>query len=194
MKLEGPACFLNTGSIWQHYEGAPYDPVNLYAATKQAFVDVLRYYEAVAGMRSMTLELTDSYGPDDPRPKLVQLLLEAERTGATLPMTAGEQVIDLVHVDDIARAFEVAARLLVSTATRMPAYSIDSDRPLQVRELVTIFERVRRTKLSIEWGKLDYRPRETFTPMRLNPRLPGWAPQIALEVGLAGLNGSDTTA
>jgi nucleoside-diphosphate-sugar epimerase len=38
------AWFINTGTFWQHYQNKKYSPVNLYAATKQAFEDIARYY------------------------------------------------------------------------------------------------------------------------------------------------------
>ena len=36
--------FLNIGTNWQHYEGDLYNPVTLYAATKQAMQDLLQYF------------------------------------------------------------------------------------------------------------------------------------------------------
>lgn len=44
----GVKWFLNTGTIWQNYNVEPYSdkycPVNLYAASKQAFIDMAKYY------------------------------------------------------------------------------------------------------------------------------------------------------
>ena len=67
--------FLNTGSIWQNYnvKGDDYNPVNLYAATKQAFIDMAKYYSDVFGIRFCTLKLCDTYGPNDTRKKLFKL-------------------------------------------------------------------------------------------------------------------------
>ena len=39
----GCRCMIQTGSYWQNYCGREYDPVNLYAATKQAAEDILEY-------------------------------------------------------------------------------------------------------------------------------------------------------
>jgi nucleoside-diphosphate-sugar epimerase len=35
---------VNTGTSWQHYQNEQYSPVNLYAATKQAFENIVQYY------------------------------------------------------------------------------------------------------------------------------------------------------
>jgi nucleoside-diphosphate-sugar epimerase len=36
--------FINTGTFWQHFNNNDYSPVNLYAATKQAFQTIAQYY------------------------------------------------------------------------------------------------------------------------------------------------------
>ena len=57
----GVRWFLNAGTIWQNYNvaGDEYCPVNLYAAIKQAFIDVARYYQEACGLRFCTLKLSD---------------------------------------------------------------------------------------------------------------------------------------
>jgi nucleoside-diphosphate-sugar epimerase len=35
--------FINTGTFWQNFQNAEYSPVNLYAATKQAFEIIAKY-------------------------------------------------------------------------------------------------------------------------------------------------------
>ena len=77
MRLHGRTRLVNTGTVWQHYGDAEYDPTSLYAATKQAYVTLLKYYVEAAGLRVTTLELFDSYGPADPRPKLMGALTRA---------------------------------------------------------------------------------------------------------------------
>jgi len=72
---EAAACvpelrFVNTATVWQHFDAAPYSPVSLSAATKQAFADILVFYAEVEGLAVHTLELMDTYGPGGTRPKL----------------------------------------------------------------------------------------------------------------------------
>jgi len=54
---------INTGTSWQHYNNDEYNPVCLYAATKQAFEDILKFYQEACGLRVITLKLFDTYGP-----------------------------------------------------------------------------------------------------------------------------------
>ena len=115
VRQAGDCIFVNTGTVWQHYDARPYSPVSLYAAMKQAFTDVLRFYQEVAGLPVVTLELTDTYGPGDPR-QLPPDPVKAAREGTTMQMTDGTQLIDLLHVDD-------AVSALLATAAGTPARS-----------------------------------------------------------------------
>jgi len=178
---------LNTGTAWQHYLGMSYSPVNLYAATKQAFGTILQYYVEACRFRAITLELFDTYGPGDTRRKLIHLLDEVATTREVLSMSPGEQKIDLVHVDDVVRAYLIAAeRLLADQCREHECYAVSSGQPVCLKELVATFERVRGVSVPVQWGGRSYREREVMEPWSGGKSLPGWSPQISLESGLSG--------
>lgn len=185
MVATGARRLVNTGTSWQHFGTTAYRPVNLYAATKQAFEDLLAYYQDARGLSGITLKLFDTYGPGDPRPKLVQILLGAARNGRPLELSPGEQTLDLVHVDDVAAAFALAgSRLLAAPAPLREAYLVSGDR-LTVRELVARIEAAVGRPILAAWGGRPYRAREVMTPLEPSgPELPGWAPAQDLDAGL----------
>lgn len=178
--------FLNTGTIWQHYqsgaEGA-YHPVNLYAASKQAFEMMAQYYTETTALRFCTLKLCDTYGPGDTRRKIFQLFHHISATGEKLAMSAGNQKLDLLHINDVVKGFGHLAELLASDMPLEKAYVLSSGRHYTLRSLASLYERCTGSKLSIDWGGRPYRLREVMTPWR-GPVLPGWAPQVPLEEGL----------
>jgi nucleoside-diphosphate-sugar epimerase len=178
----GDCTFVNTGTVWQHFEARPYSPVSLYAAMKQAFTDVLRFYTEVEGLPVVTLELTDTYGPGDTRAKLLPFLVRAARDGTTMEMTDGTQLIDLVHVDDA-----VSALLATAAGTPGETYGATGGETLTLRELVARFETVTGLTLHIRWGVRPSRAREMLTPWMVSPPPPGWAPHVSLDHGLRGL-------
>ena len=73
MKETGVKRLVNTGTFWQHYNNEEYNPVCLYAATKQAFETLLEYYVQAESFKVITLKLFDTYGENDRRPKLINL-------------------------------------------------------------------------------------------------------------------------
>jgi nucleoside-diphosphate-sugar epimerase len=184
----GDCVFVNTGTVWQHYEARPYSPVSLYAALKQSFTDALRFYEEVAGLPVVTLELTDTYGPGDPRPKLLPILVRAAREGTALQMTDGTQLIDLLHVDD-------AVGALLATAAGAPGatYGASGGETLTLRDLVAKFEAVSGLTVTAEWGVRPSRPREMLTPWMVSGPPPGWTPQVTLEEGILALISDSVT-
>jgi nucleoside-diphosphate-sugar epimerase len=187
----GVSRFVYAGTFWQHFHSNSYCPVNLYAATKQAFEDLLAYYVDAAGVRAVTLVLFDSYGPGDARQKLLRLLLEALRTGEELQMSPGDQELDLVHVDDVCRAFVQAAALLDAPGQPPSSvYAVSGGERMSLRALVALLGRVAGRPLPIVFGGRPYRPREVMQLWDGAP-LPGWAPQVPLAEGFAALLQAD---
>ena len=175
---------MNTGTVWQHYDAAPYSPVSLYAATKQAFTDVLRFYQEVQGLDVVTLELTDTYGPDDPRIKLLPVLLRAARAGTPVELTDGTQLIDLLHVRDAAQAL-----LATAHGETGATYGASGGETLTLREVVARFEATTGLTVDARWGARASRPREMLRPWMISPPPPGWSPAVSLEDGLREMLG-----
>lgn len=178
----GDCRFVNTGTVWQHYDARPYSPVSLYAATKQALADVLVFYAEVEGLDVVTLELTDTYGPGDTRPKLLPVLARAAHEGTTLELTDGTQLIDLLHVSDA-----VSALLAAADAEPGATYGASSGGAITLRELVERFESVTGCSVDARWGVRPSRPREMLRPWMVSGPPPGWAPAVSLEDGIREL-------
>ena len=172
-----------TGTAWQHFEGAVYHPVSLYAATKQALLDIAVFY-AHEGLDVRELTLFDTYGPHDPRRKLVPLLLEAAATGASLDMSSGHQLIDLLYVTDVVEALLQTAQLPASDTPSVQQFVARSEGPVTIRQLVEVVEEVVGVNMSVDWGKRADRPREMLTNWELDQPLPGWAPTVGLASGI----------
>lgn len=187
MVAAGTKHFINTSSYWTHYQGSDYLPANLYAATKQAFCDILEYYLDAYGMRAVTLELCDTYGPNDPRPKILNFLRRVAERGETLAMSPGLQELDFVHVNDVANAYVTACQgLLDGQWDRHAMFAVRTGRPISLRKLVSIIETATERQLPIEWGGRPYRAREVMTTYTPLPTLPDWRPRQRFESFAAG--------
>jgi len=179
----GGARLVHTTSAWQHYAGAEYSPVSLYAATKQALCDIVRYFSEVEGLMANEVCLFDTYGPRDDRKKLVWLLLEHAASGAPLPMSSGHQLVDLTHVDDVVAA-------LVQVAMGPPAGErlvARSGSPLTIRALAAVIEQVTGRAIDARWGERPMRPREMEGDWAVSGAATSWRPRIDLAAGVAQL-------
>lgn len=159
----GVRYFINTGTHWQHYNTAEYCPSDLYAATKQAFQDIAHYYTSAFDIRFVTLKLIDVYGAFDPRPKVMSALKSAAKNGKRLGMSGGEQKLGLLYIDDVVKAFLLAAEY----AHKMPPHTEKSfiAAPKEIyslKEIAKIFEHAWGGKLNIDFGKRPYKEREVM--------------------------------
>ncbi len=176
--------FINTGTFWQHYNDANYSPVNLYAATKQAFESIAQYYIETNQIQFCTIQLSDTYGPDDSRPKIFNLWKRIAQTGETLDMSPGNQLIDISYIDDIVSAYSLLANHLQNERHNIingSIFAVTVQRRYSLKELSELFESTTGFKLNINWGGLSYRKREVMIPWTKGQKVPGWTAQSDLK-------------
>lgn len=172
-----PCCvFVNTGSHWQHYRNADFSPVDAYAATKRAFQVMVESYVELHGLRATTLTLFDPYGEDDRRDKLIPNLVRAVQAHRAIDISAGEQEVDFVHVDDVSAAYVAAFELLASDKRVRPEYGVSAGRPRRLRDLLSAVLGDR-TDAVVNFGARPYRRREVMTVWRNFETVPGWSPR-----------------
>ncbi len=100
-------------------------------------------------------------------------------------MSPGEQLIDIVYIDDAVDAFIIAAeRLLNDKVEHYEDYAVSSGSPIKLRDLVKIYEEVIGRELPIEWGGRPYREREVMVPWNKGKRLDGWKAKVHLKDGI----------
>jgi nucleoside-diphosphate-sugar epimerase len=189
---------IEAGTNWEFDAAAQFRPNTFYAATKQAFRVLADYYVQRHGFSTSTLLLYDVYGPDDWRGKFLSLLMNALERNETMAATPGEQIVEFVHVDDVARGFLAAAQELLHPETKpaLRSYRLDSGRRLALWEASALMERLAGRPGCVRFGGRAYPPEQIMEPLAVGPRPPGWAPEISLEQGFlmlldeAGLAGA----
>lgn len=187
MSLAGVNNLVNTSTFWQHYGIEGYSPTCLYAAGKQAYETLLQYYVEVRGLRVTSLVLYDTYGPNDPRRKLFKLLSEAIRTQDPVQLSPGEQLVEMVYIDDVVDAFVGAGlRLMDGLESGHKRYAVSTGRPISLREIVKVYEEVRGAVVPVRWGGRAYREREVMIPWQ-GERLPQWVAATSLQNGIQRL-------
>lgn len=186
MARHGIKNFINTGTLWQYYQGQVDIPSCLYAATKTAFESILKFYVSSAQLKVITLMLSDTYGPQDPRAKLLPKLLKMAGGQEKLQLSKGEQKIEWTYIDDIVKAYEIAAlRLRQGQEPQMYVkYSVGSGEVMSLQQSVALCEKVIGKKIPVEFGTKPYRQREVMAPEKLDPQLPGWSANVSFVKGI----------
>lgn len=169
--------FINTGTFWQHFQNEDYNPVNLYAATKEAFEAISKYYTETSNLIFTTIKLNDTFGPNDTRNKVFNLWNKIAKSGETLEMSAGEQIIEISYIQDVIGAYEILINHLNSENAEEynnKTYTVTSNERMSLKDLSKVFEDATTCKLNIKWGGREYREREVMIPWNQGKVVPTW--------------------
>ena len=178
--------FITAGTYLQHFKGEVGGSMNLYAATKDAFEALIHYYVEAFGLSAVRLTLCDIYSEVDSRRKLMTDIADACAGNKHVILMNEGARLDLVHVEDAARAFIQVAALLECGSIeehRLSRYSVTSGQDNTVAELIAAFERISGKKLSVLRQDVPRLARD-MGPWR-GTQVPGWTPCISLEQGIA---------
>lgn len=154
--------FVNFTTFQLHYNDEEYNPVNLYAATKKAFMDILEYYHQAGKFKVVNVELNSVYGPWDKRPKLIPNLLKLIKSQSILEkvsLTNPDKIVDLVNIDFVCKSI-----LSIIDGTYKHDYMTISGKWISMFELVKMIESISKVKLNVEFNSEKKINREIMKP------------------------------
>lgn len=185
MKQAGVRTIISCGTTWEYYHSDTARPLNFYAASKLAFKQFLHYYADADSFQTVSVMIPDTYGPADPRPKILNLILTAIQNQQPLDVTEGRQQLDLVHIRDVIAG--IVASVPAESQPGFFEYTLTSGEAIELRELSDRIAELTGQSPQLHWGVRPYRPREVFATYRGGVRPAGWAPLVSLETGISEL-------
>lgn len=160
----------------------PLRPTTLYAMCKHALQGVATVFSEQLGLSFAWGRIFFAYGPGEHPARLVPSIARALLRGQPAPCSAGCQVRDFLHVDDVAAGF---VRLLESDVNG--PVNIASGRPLTVRDLLLRIGAAVGAPELLEFGALPPRPNEpplVLADVRRLMEEVGWEAQRTLPEGI----------
>lgn len=182
--------FVNTGSFAEYRFGpSNINDAYLYAATKSAFRHFCDYYSQLMNYKYITVVPYTIYGGIPTVKRLMDYILESMESETPVDMTAGEQILDFTHVNDLADFYVHILRNpdLFYNLNNGEEFHIGTGKGTSIRDLVSIVERVYGRKCNINFGGRPYRERDTMhavAPIAKNLNLVNWRAMISLENGI----------
>lgn len=165
---------------------------NIYAPSKVAGDIAVRCYARIYGIKAAVCRWMNTYGPGDTNfsrivPATLRRLARGER--ALIDGTDGSNVLELLHVRDMAEGYIAVAQHLDNEAVRGEAFNFGGGAPLTLREAVTAVTRAwnAETGEAIDEEPLVIGPRVEsvkYLDISKAKRLLDWQPNTPLEEGL----------
>lgn len=182
--------FVNTGSFAEYRLGS--ESINnayLYSATKTAFRSFLEYYSGLGkGFKYITAIPYSVYGGTMTIKRLFDYLAESMYADKPIDMTAGEQKLDFIHVDDVAAFYSY----VVSHVTEFIGlhengldFHLGTGKGTTIREVADMIEGVAGRRCNVNWGGRPYREHDVMyavAPVDINHGK--WVAKISLQEGI----------
>jgi nucleoside-diphosphate-sugar epimerase len=171
-------------------EHHPLQPVDANGISKSAAEMFFRLYHQRYGIRSVSLRLTNTYGPRmdlrNPHKGFVGTFLRKALRGERIQIFGtGRQVRDFNYIDDVTDAFLLAA---AGDALDGETFNLGHPQPCSLREFVKVL----RQFAAFEWECVPFPPERQAIDVgdycgdfRKFQSATGWRPQVDLEQGLS---------
>ena len=189
-KCDNFKLFVNTGSFAEYRFGPDhFDSAYLYTATKTAFRAFVAYYAGLGkGFKYITAVPYSVYGGKMTVKRLFDYMAESLDAPTPVDMTKGEQVLDFIHVDDVAGffAYTVAhAEEFLALKENGAEFHLGTGKGTSICEVAALMEEISGKKCNINWGGRPYRDRDIMhavAPVERNQC--GWRAKIDIREGI----------
>lgn len=185
LRTAGPETLvLNSSTYIQNFRGAAGHTVDSYGASKEKLSYFLEEESSHHKFRTLDLFFFTLYGAGDRPNHLVPLLLDAAITGKQVSLSPGNQLMNLLYIDD---AIENIVKGIdqVGFANYQKNY-VWSGEYFSVRELVERIQSSIGREIDCAWGGREYVGHEMMEPWAIPmEQLPGFTAPTLLEDGIS---------
>ena len=143
--------FINLGTVWQHFNDTKNLAFNLYAATKQSFECIFNYYKnQYTKIKFYNILLTDTFGINDKRKKLIPLLLKnfnnKNQNKINIPKNLS---MNLVNINEVTKCLNI----LLKNNSKSNNYVIKSKQDVKIFDLINFLNDNLKKKIKVNWLK-----------------------------------------
>jgi UDP-glucose 4-epimerase len=164
-------------------ESDPLNPNNLYGLTKLMGEQILYWFNRLRRLRSTILRFTNLYGPGGDQ-YVTSVIMKRALSNQDITIYSGTQMLNLVHVQDVARAVALALNGNVVGKT----FNIGSKDTLTIEELVRKIYIITNSHSRIVHAEMRTNDTRKFIPNLTNAStVLSFSAKIHLEEGLSGL-------
>lgn len=180
--------FINTGSVYEYELNNPpisektkIKPFNLYASTKIAFEDILKFYSANYDLNCSTLKLFTPYGPKDNENKITPYLIISSMKKEKIHIKSPKKTLDLIYIDDVINSY-ITVMNNISKFNEYDSFNIGTGVGTRIKDLLEIIESNLGKNNNVTYGNSED-DQVWCSNKKINKKL-RWNPKIKIEDGI----------
>lgn len=183
--------FINIGTFTEFLHGdGKFFANNLYSASKTAVRPIILYYQTQSKWKWTNVIVYSPYGKKNKNKKVLDYLLDALDSPTPVKFSGGEQVLDFIHVDDIADFFVTLFTKIHNNEWNNDFIELHlgSGKGYSIKEIAKIMEDVSGKKVNAIWGALPYRKYDTMhtiAPISKNIEILQWKSKVDIIKGIS---------
>ena len=175
--------FVNVNSAYTSLDGKTYDPKDFYSSTKHGFEVILKYFNKYHNFKVVNLLLADTYGPNDKRVKLINILLKENNF---LKINNPKDEINYTYIDDVISALNLVIKY--KWEKKWNDFSLFSSESIQIKSLIKKIEKIKGAKIKYT---SDSKLKKNFKFKPKYKKLIGWENKTNLDKGIGLILKSD---
>jgi len=157
--------YICTSTVWKNYQNTK-RPVNLYAATKNAFEEILKYYQSKFKLQIVNIYLSDTYGELDRRNKIIPILIKNAYSNKKIQLSPSNNIIEILHIKDVVDLYIKIIDFIKVSKMSFIHYYYPKGESFTLKNLILKFIKASNSNLSIQFNKKPYRVREVMYPSK----------------------------
>jgi CDP-paratose synthetase len=176
--------FINVGTFWQLNKIHN----NIYTLFKGYQDELCRFYSNNFGIKVLSLLLTDTYGKNDWRPKILNQLNKSILEKKSFHVNNPDGLLELIYIDDVCIALYQSMDILKSQELNYDTYKLKGTE-ITTANLVLLIEDLTGIDFKVTYG---LKPHSDSLVIKNSIRtLPRWVARVELETGLKFFFGLD---
>mgnify|MGYP005991361173 CR=1 FL=1 len=161
--------FINFSTVWEgNFKINGF--INLYSSYKKAFSSILNYYKITNPQtKFFELMLSDTYGSNDQRQKLINILRKNYQKNITTRISSKNLYLNLLNVEDIVSAVEKILNIEIKPGK----FVLKNNRNYKVFDIIKFLNKQSKKKIKIIWNSNILIKNKIFN----YDELKGWSPK-----------------
>ena len=183
--------FVNLGTFSEYADNSgELNSATLYAATKTAFRQFVSFYASLRSFQYFTVVPYSVYGGDMTVKRVVDYLKESLGSDVPIKMTQGQQVLDFIHIDDVADFFVYIIKnvdLILELEKNKRVFFLGTGVGNSIKQCARLIEDKYEQRCNIEWGAIPYGKRDIMhavAPLSRNSESLKWKVNTKLADGI----------